>query len=202
VQNLHPQVKDAVVRIETKSAFGSGFLSCDAGRCSVITNEHVVKKNGTVKVSPDPATGMHWTAKAQVLGKDHKKDVAVVEYDPKTMPGLKPLTPSDDIHIGQAVMIDGHPGGTRRQIVSPGKVTNVSRDFSVEEHKHKEWMHDTIQAEARIRGGNSGGPMVNTKAEAVGVAVASNGTNESFAVKMKYARDLMRKTVPLRLTPD
>ena len=144
-----------------ESTGGSGFLSdlsiltgSRSAEVVIITNHHVVKDclgGGEILVSQGDRT-----AKARILDSDAKNDLAILEAS-----GIAggAITPSTDIQVGQWVMVSGFPQDIG-QAVTFGQVTG--RDPA------DGW----ITSDALVGPGNSGGPLVNSRGEVIGVVGA------------------------------
>ncbi len=178
------EVFPSLVLIETRDfqgqplAQGSGFFV----RPDVIaTNYHVIEgaKSGTVKVVGETSVD----AIIGVLAFDKKKDLALLKVATNNR---KPLTLADfsKIEVGQAIFALGNPRGLEGTI-SPGIISSNSlRQIEAE---------DLIQITAPISPGSSGGPIVNSKGEVIGVAVGSltNGQNLNFAIPSAFLAILL-----------
>ena len=167
---------------------GSGFIWDDQGR--IVTNFHVIEDGVEFMVTlPDREQ-----RQAKLVGKDEKKDVAVLQVDGDRK-GLFPVTvgSSKDLQVGQKVIAIGNPFGfdhtvtqgivsaLGRQILGAGGVT----------------IRDMIQTDASINPGNSGGPLLNSSGELIGMntmIVSPSGTSSGvgFAVPV----DTIKKSVP------
>jgi S1-C subfamily serine protease len=141
-------------------AQGSGFVIDSDGH--IVTNEHVVDNADSVSVQ-------FWngnTYKATVVGSDQSTDLAVIKVDaPQSM--LHPLTlgNSSDVRVGDPVVAIGSPFGLEETLTA-GIVSAVHRQMQA---PNSFTINDSIQTDAAINHGNSGGPLLNASAEVVGV---------------------------------
>jgi putative serine protease PepD len=139
---------------------GSGFVIDTAGH--IVTNEHVVDNADSVNVK-------FWNGnsyKASVVGTDPSTDLAVIKVDaPESV--LHPLTVGDSnkLQVGDAVVAIGSPFGLEETLTS-GIVSALHRQMQA---PNQFTINDSIQTDAAINHGNSGGPLLNASAEVVGV---------------------------------
>jgi putative serine protease PepD len=144
----------------SEQAEGSGFVYDSRG--DIITNQHVV----------DGATSIHvqfWngkTYKAKLVGSDKSTDLAVVRVSaPSSL--LHPLTLGDssNLQVGDAVIAIGSPFGLAETVTS-GIVSALHRTM---EAPNRYTISDSIQTDAPINHGNSGGPLIDTAGRVIGV---------------------------------
>ena len=139
------------------TAMGSGFLISADGY--VLTNHHVVDGADTVKVKlPDRRE-----FNAKVVGSDEQSDVAVLKIDASGLPSLR-LGNSDALKPGQWVVAIGSPFGLDHSVTA-GIVSAVGRSNPYSGQQYVPF----IQTDVAISRGNSGGPLLNTRGEVVGI---------------------------------
>lgn len=155
-----------VIEVSSSSSAGSGtgiILSEDG---YIATNHHVIESGGSIRVRFYDGT----YAEAVVKGSSEVDDLAVLKVD---RDGLLPATfaKSADCYVGQTVYAIGNPGGpdfawtTTKGIVSyVNREVKIYDDDGILEKKLK-----LLQTDAMVNPGNSGGPLVNSKGEVVGV---------------------------------
>jgi len=145
---------------EAPKAQGSGFVYDSRG--NIVTNEHVV--DGAKSVSVRFWNGD--TYKATVVGSDPSTDLAVIKVDaPESI--LRPLAVGDSakVLVGDGVVAIGSPFGLEETLTS-GIVSALHRQM---EAPNKFTINDSIQTDAAINHGNSGGPLLNAQGEVIGV---------------------------------
>lgn len=178
-------------------ASGSGVLISSDGY--IITNNHVIDGADEVTIT----TNERKTYKGTVVAKDVNTDLALVKIDDKNLPFLV-FGNSDDVKLGQWVLAIGYPL-TLDVTVTAGIVSAKSRSIGI--NKGSSPIESFIQTDAAVNPGNSGGPLVNTNGELIGInsAIASpTGTyaGYSYAIPVnivkKIAGDLMKYGVVQR----
>lgn len=156
------------------SVLGSGMIVHEDGY--VITNAHVVKQVGKIKVVFSDGAELP----ATVVSADDSKDLAVLSVRAeKKLPFVR-LGRSNDLMIGETVIAIGNPYGYANTVTS-GVVSAVGRDIQVSEGF---WLRGLIQTDASINPGNSGGPLLNVNGELIGVntAIRAEAQNIGFAI--------------------
>lgn len=168
---------------------GTGFVVDPSGW--VLTNRHVVSATDadyTVVFS----TGEK--VPARVLARDPALDLAVLKVDKVTLPTIK-LGDSGSLRVGQTVIAIGNALGEFRNTVSVGVISGLGRQIVAGEEfrGESEVLDAVIQTDAAINLGNSGGPLLNLRGEAVGVntAVARGAENIGFALPSSEAARIL-----------
>jgi S1-C subfamily serine protease len=146
---------------------GSGFLINAEGQ--ILTNYHVISGSSQVEVTlPDQTRH-----KAEILVRDQTDDLALIRIDPKRkLPHLN-LGDSDHLQVGQKVLAIGNPFGLSGTLTT-GVVSSVGRDIQGENNQTLEGM---IQTDAAINSGNSGGPLLDSQGNVIGINTAIYGPN-------------------------
>ncbi len=161
-------------------ARGSGFIIRQDGL--IVTNNHVVKDEKSVKVTLDDGTELP----AKVLGTDPRTDIAVLKINAsKPLPFIQ-LGNSRDVKPGEWVVAMGNPfglGGT----VTAGIVSAVSRDIGSGPYDQ------FIQVDAPINQGNSGGPLFTQDGKVIGMNTAIfSPTGGSVGIGFAIPSDMIR----------
>jgi serine protease Do len=155
---------------------GSGFVVDSAG--FILTNNHVIE--GAERITVTLADGRVF--RGEVVGADPAIDVALVRIpDASSLPEA-PLGNSDELRPGEWVCAIGNPLGYVHS-VTVGVVSFIGRKL------FDQSLDDYIQTDAAINFGNSGGPLINTRGEVVGInsAISSRASNIGFAVPINQA---------------
>jgi len=179
LEALYQQVIPGVVSIHVFTpegdGLGSGFVYDTQGH--VITNFHVVDGASTVEV--DFSSG--FKARGTVIGVDKDSDIAVIKVDaPETELHPLMLGNSDNLQVGQTVIAIGNPFGLNGTM-TVGIVSALGRTQASEHSIDGGGFFsaaDIVQTDAAVNPGNSGGPLLNTNGEVVGInrAIATNST--------------------------
>jgi serine peptidase DegS len=171
------------VRQRVEGSLGSGVIVDTAGH--IITNYHVVQ--GADEIRVQLADGR--IATPEIVGKDPDTDLAVLRVPIKDPP-VMPMGRSDELRAGDVVLAIGNPFGLS-QTVTQGIVSATGRGrLGVTDFE------DFIQTDAAINFGNSGGALINTQGELIGIntaVLAQNlGTDGiSFAIPVNMVRGVM-----------
>lgn len=196
---IYRQASPAVANILTKATeydffmepvpvegAGSGFVIDPRGY--ILTNYHVVEGAQSIEV----VLGDQSRHPAKYIGADQRNDVALIKIDPKgrQLATLK-LGDSNAIQVGQKVLAIGNPFGfqstlTTGVVSALGRTVQTSQTTAIEE---------AIQTDAAINRGNSGGPLINSHGEVIGINSAiytPTGTTAGigFAIPINTAKNI------------
>jgi S1-C subfamily serine protease len=160
---------------------GSGFVLDQLG--SVLTNNHVVREASRVEVTLQDGSSYAGT----VIGRDALSDLAVLKVDAPA-DRLQPVTLGDSgsLKVGQLAVAIGNPFGHTRTL-TVGVVSGLGRPIP---GSYRRLMLDMIQTDAALNPGNSGGPLLNSRGEVVGIntAVERDQPGVGFAVPVNRAK--------------
>ena len=178
------------------AAAGSGVIISSEGY--IVTNNHVIADASEIEVTLND----HSKYTAKLVGSDPSTDIAVLKIE-----GSKPFSPiilgnSDDVKIGEWVLAVGNPFNLT-STVTAGIVSAKARNINLignNSDKSIVPIESFIQTDAAVNPGNSGGALVNTKGELIGIntAIASETgsyTGYSFAVPINLVQKVMRDII-------
>lgn len=158
-RHFFPEVREQVVK-----ALGSGFIISSDGY--IVTNEHVVDQAAEIVVTLP--NGKKYEAKT--VASDFISDIALLKISAGESLPFVVLGNSDDLMIGEWAIAFGNPFGLfdmGQPSVSQGIISATDRDFGRQEDSRV--YKDMIQTDAAINSGNSGGPLVNSLGEVIGI---------------------------------
>ena len=153
--------------ISQENGFGSGtYIRNENGVGYILTNNHVIEGANGVEIQWLDGTRMH----AEIVGADDGTDLAVLSFtDPAPADAQPvPMGDSDELVIGELAIVIGNPGGEELfGTTTAGIISGLERD-TVNAQNFKRAV-STIQVDAAINSGNSGGALLNAKGELIGV---------------------------------
>src|SRR5436305_5631325 len=159
---------------------GTGFIIDADG--SILTNHHVIDRADRITVKLADGRSL----KARVVGSDPDTDIALIKIDGQTGLPVAPLGDSSTVRSGEWVVAIGNPLGYEHS-VTVGVVSFLGRklfDASLDNY---------IQTDAAINFGNSGGPLINSRGEVIGInaAISSRASSIGFAVPINGATAIL-----------
>jgi len=165
-------------------SLGSGFVISDEG--TVLTNAHVVKDADEILVRLSDQRELT----AKLVGLDERSDVAVLKIDATDLPTLK-LGDSDNLEVGEWVLAIGSPFGLDFT-ATQGIVSALGRSLPSDSYV------PFIQTDVAVNPGNSGGPLMNTRGEVVGInsqiySRSGGYQGVSFAIPINTAMQVARQ---------
>jgi S1-C subfamily serine protease len=179
---------------QRQRALGSGFVIDKAGH--IVTNYHVIEGARSVEVSFSNNESM----KAKIVGSGPSTDVAVLKVDAHS----RALTPlrlgnSDDVRVGDPVVAIGNPFGLERTVTTGivsalQRVIQAPNDYSIDH---------VIQTDAALNKGNSGGPLLDSRGDVIGVnsqirtgdANAQGNVGIGFAVPINTVKTVAAQVI-------
>lgn len=166
---------------------GSGVIISADGY--IITNNHVIEDGNKLEVTLNDNRKFS----AKLIGKDPSTDIALIKIKARNLPHLI-LGNSDSIRVGEWVLAVGNPFNLE-STVTAGIVSAKGRSIDILEDAYR--IESFIQTDAAVNPGNSGGALVNTNGELIGINTAiitRSGRYEgySFAVPSNLARKVIR----------
>lgn len=185
-QSFFGMIIDRGVQRQTYNAYGSGVIISQDG--FIVTNNHVVQDAEKVWVTLNDKREMP----ARVVGTDPATDLAVIKVEATGLETI-PFGNSDSARIGEPVLAIGNPFNLT-STVTAGIISAKARYMDIIKNPGVEsTIESFIQTDAAVNSGNSGGALVNGRAELIGIntAIASgNGyyTGYSFAIPSNIAR--------------
>jgi putative serine protease PepD len=152
------------IRVRTASGedSGTGIVLNDSGL--ILTNNHVVAEAESITVSPGKSANQ--TTAGTLVGADPNSDLALIKVDPSGL-GLTPLklANSSTVEVGDPVYAIGNPYGLD-ETLTRGIVSALGREIEAPDGAK---IAGTIQTDAALNPGNSGGPLIDAQGEVIGV---------------------------------
>jgi serine protease Do len=152
---------------------GSGVVISPDGY--IVTNNHVVAGADVVTVTFNDRN----TAQAKVIGTDPSTDLAVLKIDQHNLPFME-FGNSDDVHLGEWVLAVGYPLSLDATVTA-GIVSAKGRSIGINATRSRSAIESFIQTDAAVNPGNSGGPLVSTSGQLIGINSAIASPTGSYA---------------------
>ncbi len=176
---------------QTQMASGSGVIISENGY--IATNNHVIDRADKIEVTLNDKR----TYTAEVIGKDPTTDLALLKINEKDLPFIV-YANSDEVKIGEWVLAVGNPFNLT-STVTAGIVSAKGRNINILENDPSKGIYPIesfIQTDAAVNPGNSGGALVNTNGQLIGInsAIASNTgsyAGYSFAIPVNIVKKVM-----------
>lgn len=191
---LADSVTPAIVGITSADTSGESVGSgvCIAGDGYILTNAHVVLNPNCIRVHLSNGE----SGSASLVWEDESQDIAVVKTQ-LTLPYLS-LADIDDIHVGEDVLAVGTPLTlSLKHTFTKGIVSALNRTLKVSGLSGESLMQNLIQHDASLNPGNSGGPLLNSRGEVVGINTLkiSGGEGIGFAIPVKSIASVLNNIV-------
>lgn len=175
--------------------FGSGVIISTDGY--IVTNNHVIDEASEIEI----ITNNNETYRAKIIGKDESTDIALLKIEGKDFPVI-PFGDSDALKIGEWVLAVGNPfnltSTVTAGIVSAKGRGNIFSGYTYQQDiaRSRDKIESFIQTDAAVNPGNSGGALVNTKGELVGINTAiysetGNFIGYSFAIPINLVKKVI-----------
>jgi serine protease Do len=164
-------------RMRKFKSLGTGFIVSDNGM--VVTNQHVIGKNAA-KIIVTTSKGKSYEAK--IIGEDEYADIALLKINAKRKLHSIHFGDSDKAIVGEWCIAMGDPFGLfedGQPTVTVGVISAVKRDFRPDPREPRAYL-DMLQTDAAINRGNSGGPLINSLGQVIGVNtfIYTGGTSQ------------------------
>ena len=198
VETVGPSVVSIAVETKTNTIFGA-MVQSGAGTGMIVssdgyvmTNKHVVGNAKSVTVTLENGTVYD---NVEVIGSDPLNDVAFVKIkDVKDLPVVT-LGDSGTVKVGQQVVAIGNALGQYQNTVTTGILSGIGRPITASDNNGsgQENLVDLLQTDAAINSGNSGGPLVNSAGQVIGIntAIAVDANNIGFAIPINATKGLL-----------
>jgi Do/DeqQ family serine protease len=179
--------------IPEQRASGSGVIISEDGY--IVTNNHVIS-DGDKGLASEITVTLHnrKTYKARVIGSDPNYDLAVLKIDGDKLPFML-YGNSDDVQLGQWVLAVGYPLSLETTVTA-GIVSAKGRTIGINSRQGQSPVESFIQTDAAVNQGNSGGALVNTNGQLIGInsaILAPSGTyaGYSFAIPVNLVKKVV-----------
>ena len=170
------------VQTPKRTATGSGVIISSDGY--IVTNNHVVEGADELTVTLNDNREFS----ARIVGTDKTTDLALIKIDGKSLPSIT-IANSDNIKVGEWVLAVGNPLGFNNTVTA-GIVSAKARSLGAN------GVESFIQTDAAINAGNSGGALVNTRGELVGInAMLYSQTGTNIGYGFAIPTTIMNKVV-------
>lgn len=185
---------DMAPQMREQRASGSGVIVSQDGY--IVTNNHVISdgRGGVATEIKVTLNEGRRTYTAKVVGRDPNTDLAVLKIDATGLPHLI-YGNSDDLKVGQWVLAVGYPLALEATVTA-GIISALGRSTGVNMQQSQSPVESFIQTDAAVNQGNSGGPLVNTKGQLIGInsnILAPTGTYVGYSFSIPS--NLVRKVV-------
>lgn len=179
------QTLDFFGKVSNSESAGTGFIVTSDGL--IVTNKHVVSSNAGYSVFTNDGKEYE----AEVKAKDPLNDIAFLKIDGKDLPTVE-LGDSDNLVIGQRVIAIGNALGQYQNTVTSGIISALGRAIEAGDSYSgtTENLENVIQTDTAINSGNSGGPLLNSIGQVIGIntAIDQQGESIGFALPINLAK--------------
>src|SRR6266540_960414 len=183
--------------IPEQRASGSGVIISEDGY--IVTNNHVIS-DGEKGIASEIMVTLHnrKSYKAKVVGYDPNYDLAVLKIDGNNLPFML-YGNSDEVQLGQWVLAVGYPLSLETTVTA-GIVSAKGRSIGINARQSQTPIESFIQTDAAVNQGNSGGALITTEGQLVGInsaILAPNGTyaGYSFAIPVNLVKKIVNDLI-------
>lgn len=165
---------------------GSGSIVTEDGY--ILTNSHVISDGDAGEINVLYSNGEE--SKAELIWNDTTLDLAVIKVDGNNLPAID-IGDSDKVKVGDKAVAIGNPLGLELQsTVTSGIISGLNRTVSFQNGAQ---MDGLMQTDAAINSGNSGGALLNSKGELIGINTAKAGNSDGigFAIPVNIAKSVI-----------
>lgn len=177
---------------------GTGVIISEDGY--IITNNHVISDAGGQGLADEITVTLNnkKSYKAKLIGKDASSDLAVLKIEGKGLPFLL-YGNSDNVKLGQWVLAVGYPLSLETTVTA-GIISAKGRNIGINQRQSQTPIESFIQTDAAVNQGNSGGPLINTDGQIIGInsaIYAPNGTyaGYSFAIPVNLVKKIVNDLI-------
>jgi S1-C subfamily serine protease len=172
---------------------GSGVIFSSDG--FIVTNNHVVEFADVITITLYDGRKFQ----AEKVGTAPEDDIAVLKIDAVDLPTI-PWANTDEVSVGDWVLAIGNPFDYLTSTVTAGIVSAKGRDLDIQVNEGRQTFTNFIQTDAAVNPGNSGGALVNTEGELLGInsAIATPTgvfAGYSFAIPVENVQDIVEKII-------
>lgn len=175
---------------QVKQDIGTGFIVKSDGL--IVTNKHVV---GDTNAKYRVVTTDDKTYEVQKIYRDPNNDLAILKIEATNLPPIE-MGDSSKLQVGQFALAIGTALGEFRSTVTTGVVSGLGRGITAgTPFEGSEKLENVIQTSAAVNPGNSGGPLLNSSGQVIGVnvAVASGAQNIGFALPVNLLKESLKQ---------
>lgn len=203
IDSVSPSVVSIITSVKNGDVLGNSVTSQAAGTGMIIskngyimTNKHVI--DGATSAAVVLSNGRTYK-NVPIVGSDPLNDIAFLKIPNAT--NLKPVTLGDSktVRVGQSVIAIGNALGQYQNTVTSGIISGLGRpvEASAEDGTGVENLSDLLQTDAAINSGNSGGPLLNTSGQVIGMntAMAQGAQSIGFAIPIGAAKGMIAHLV-------
>ena len=191
ITTFSPSEDDEFIEPVPKQGAGSGVVIDRAGY--ILTNYHVIEGATKIDVAFDKKT-----YPARVIGAAPNNDLAILQVSaPASLLVPAKLGDSSRLQVGQSAIALGNPFGILGRTMTSGIISAVNRDVKIQNTVFR----GMIQTDAPINGGNSGGPLVNTDGEVIGInTLIFSQTGGSVGIGFSIPINTAKRFIPSLIT--